>query len=218
MSKFFWDILSKVRNLDWLGGGLIMSTATAILVAVISYIETIPWTFKIPALMLAVCCSLWFWLNWPKFQERLSSIGKGAQPQTQAELPLVRQVQISDKEEAHVEIALISNWEPPFCLRKIGKHGAQPERYAEELCLRLTAYSNLKNVSVRLTLKSPMAVIRSFKLKDNELSGDVSKGMSEDIVVYSNEFELYRLRLIDSCGRRDSRRESKQLYGGVMIR
>ena len=77
MSKFFWDLLSKVRNLDWLGGGLIMSAITTTIAAIVSYFERIPWTFKIPAILGTLFFSvgfsflIWLWFNWKRISKNL---------------------------------------------------------------------------------------------------------------------------------------------------
>ena len=97
---------------------------------------------------------------------------------------------ISASKQPTVRIELPATWEPPFRLRRLSEYGAHQEKFAEEICLRLTACSNLKNVSVRIMLKQHSNTIKSIRLKGNEFSGDIPKGLSEDIIVYSNVFEL----------------------------
>ena len=180
MSKFFWDILSKVRNLDWLGGGLIMSTVATIIVAVVSYVETIPWTFKIPALLLVLCCSLWLWLNWPKLRERI--------PFQKGETQKVQTVEAITKPK--IKFEFIGNWEMgPLCLTKLSPSGSFPETYAEDVTLRITALDNLKNSSLYIKIQQRNIVCAELQLKEFFI-GEVAKGIEQTILLYRRTFKL----------------------------
>jgi hypothetical protein len=179
----FFKSSSTPRSLPWLWV-TVMSTPAA----VAAYGEAVPWTLKIACVMVAICCSLWLWLNVPRLKRRLEGVPPSSPEEGQEKTSTSKTAQAPAKQSA-VAFQLVGNWhQGPFRLTKLREQRALPELYAEDLCLRITANKNLNKVYLIVKVLCKNALVREFS-EFKILRGEVRKGAREEILIFRHTFE-----------------------------
>ncbi len=180
----FFKSLSKSRNISWLWAAAMSAPAI-----VAAYRDAVPWTVKIACVMVALCCSLWFWLNWPQLRRRLEGLPPTSPEAGQEKASTPKVAQAEPVKQPSVAFQLVGNWHQGlFQLTKLREQRALPELYGEDLYLRITAHKNLKNVYLLIKVLCNNALVcerGEFKI----FRGEVRKGAQEEILLFRHTFE-----------------------------
>ncbi len=193
----FFKSLAKPRSLSWL-----WAAAMSAPVIVAAYTEAVPWTVKIACVMVAICCSLWFWLNWPQLGRRFEGLPPFSPEAGQEKASTPKVAQADPVKQPSVAFQLVGNWhQGPFRLTKLREQRALPELYAEDLCLRITAHKNLNKVYLIIKVLCNNALVcelSEFKI----FRGEVRKGAQEEILLFRHTFERVPASYTDYVNKR----------------
>jgi hypothetical protein len=139
--------------------------------------------------MVAICCSLWFWLNWPQLRRRFDGLPSSSLEAGQGKASTPKVAQAEPVKQPPVTFQLVGNWhQGPFRLTKLREQRALPELYGEDLYLRITAHKNLNKVYLIIKVLCNNALVcelGEFKI----FCGEVRKGAQEEVLLFRHTFE-----------------------------
>jgi hypothetical protein len=179
-----FKLISKSQNHSWLWAAVMSAPAV-----VAACTEAVPWTVKFACVMVAVCCSLWFWLNWPQLRRRFDGLPPYPLEAGQEKASTPQVAQVEPVKLPSVTFQLVGNWhQGPFRLTKLREQRALPELFAEDLYLRITAHKNLSKVYLIVKVLCNNALVcelGEFKI----FRGEVRNGAQEEILLFRHTFE-----------------------------